>query len=434
MSTRRHNLLLLVALAALSAFPASASAADELAGLKPGVDYVPGELLVHVAGKPTQLVKLPSAVDLGQAAGALEGNPRVDYAVPNYIATAATFPPGPPNDPGKGAGWQAIQWNFLGQPSSPGTPPSSPGGVDALGGWNHLIAVGRPGASGVKIAVLDSGIAYRKQGKRFRASPDFIRSQFAKGRDFVDKDNVPLDLFGHGTHIAGTIGEQVNNGIAVTGLAYGAKMIPVRVLDRNGKGSSAKIANGIRFAAKRGARVINLSFDFAPKLGRKQLPDVYKALKFATKRKALVVASASNRAGQMIPYPAAGPNVIAVGATTSSGCLAGYSNRGPGIDIVAPGGGADDATCPPNPANEPIFQLTFSSSNFRHFGLSGNYIGTSQAAAHVSAIAAMVIARGIIGGRPSAAQMVNRLQSTGTPVTGAFNYLRLVNAGGATAP
>ena len=71
---------------------------------------------------------------------------------------------------------------------------------------------GGPGAEGVTVAVLDTGIAYRDQGSRFRRSPDFAAGQFVKGYDFVDNDRLPLDENGHGTHVAGTIGEKTNNG------------------------------------------------------------------------------------------------------------------------------------------------------------------------------------------------------------------------------
>jgi serine protease len=392
--------------------------------------YVPGQLVVHAAGSGgPALLKLPSGVDLPSAAAALRSNPNVSYAVPNYVGKASFIP----NDPGRGAGWQALQWNFL-TDDGLGTPRY---GVDAPDAWDNLIAAGAPGAAGIKIAVVDSGIAYRDKGRKFRRSPDFAPGQFAPGRDFVDGDKVPLDLYGHGTHVAGTIAEQVDNGIGVTGLAYGATIIPVRVLDKHGNGSAMAVAKGIRFAAKHGARVINLSFDFPVSLGSRQLPEVRHAILFADRRGALVVASAGNHGRSKMPYPAAGPKVVAVGASTRSGCLAGFSSRGPGLDLVAPGGDAQDAACPPTAAGHPhIFQLTLSpaSSPFTRFGLPGGYYGTSQAAPHVSAIAAMIIASGVLGSQPSQAQLLARMQATGTPLPAPFDYVRLVNAAAATAP
>src|SRR4051794_87041 len=98
-------------------------------------------------------------------------------------ATAAAFP----DDPGRGHGWQSVQWNFDG-----------PFGVDAPGAWSNLFKVGKPGGRGVVVAVLDSGVAYRNS-KRYKRSPDLLPKQFVRGYDFVDHDKSPLDELGHGT-------------------------------------------------------------------------------------------------------------------------------------------------------------------------------------------------------------------------------------------
>ncbi len=177
--------------------------------------------------------------------------------VPNDPGTL-NGPPGPP------AGWVSKQWNFLPW-EGPSTPlrPTSPGGINAPGAWQQPRRRRHAGARGVTVAVLDTGIAYRARGSRFRRSPDFTAGQFVKGRDFVDrKSSLPLDRNGHGTHIAGTIAEKTNNGIALTGLAYRAKLMPVRVLDRLGRGRADDIAEGVQFAADHHADVINMSFNF----------------------------------------------------------------------------------------------------------------------------------------------------------------------------
>src|SRR5690349_801693 len=146
-----------------------------------------------------------------------------------------------PNDPGmSGNGWQADQWNFL-----PGT------GVDAPRAWDNLFRAGRPGGKGVKIAVLDSGVAYRNHGK-FKKSPDLKSVRFAKGRNFCPRPGVglnscagenshPDDDYGHGTHVTSTIVETPNNGKGLTGLAYGATIIPVKVLNAAGDGDEDSI-------------------------------------------------------------------------------------------------------------------------------------------------------------------------------------------------
>ena len=108
------------------------------------------------------------------------------------------------------AGWQALQWNFAG-----------PFGVNAPAAWDNVAAAGHPGGSDVVVAVLDTGVAYATRG-RFLRSPDLDPASFVPGKDFVDRDRFPNDLNGHGTHVTSTIAERVDNGVGVTGLAYGA--------------------------------------------------------------------------------------------------------------------------------------------------------------------------------------------------------------------
>ncbi len=142
-----------------------------------------------------------------------------------------------PDDPGKGTtrgGWQEDQWNFTG-----------PYGVDALGAWRHLRAAGRPGGAGVVVAVVDSGVAYRNHAP-FARSPDLQAFRFVRGHDFVDDDPYPDDQSGHGTHVASTIAEATDNHVGLTGLAYGVRIMPIRVLDGHDEGSSTDIARGIR--------------------------------------------------------------------------------------------------------------------------------------------------------------------------------------------
>jgi serine protease len=393
----------------LAAIPATTSAAAETPA-EP--DFVPGELLVRFDGGGEQLVRLPEGVDLATAQQALDDNPAVAYALPNYVAHASAIP----NDPGTAGfsgGWQRTQWNFLPCGSFCGEAPAEyqeRGGLNAPAAWDILSQRGAAGAKGARIAVLDTGVAYMTRKPKFRKSPDFAHKQFLPGFDFVDKDPMPLDEDGHGTHIAGTIAERTGNGFGLTGLASRARILPVRVLDSEGFGTARDIARGIRWAAEHRAQVINMSFEFALGVNScRKIKGICAAIKFAFKRGALVVGAAGNANGEPVAYPAGAPHVIGVGRTTKDACLASESRTGAGLDLLAPGGGfpalstcgADD---PFFTRGVPIFQLTFDRPGFTHFGYPGGYEGTSMAAAHVSGVAAMVIAGRVVGRKPTAVE------------------------------
>ena len=328
-------------------------------------------------------------------------------------------------------GWQKLQWNFL-----PET------GVNAPEAWANLARAGRPGGKGVVVAVLDTGVAYANRG-RFRRSPDFSKSRFVRGWDFVEDDAYPNDDNGHGTHVASTIAEGTGNTIGLTGLAYGVKVMPVKVLDSQGEGDSQQIADGIRFAAKHGAQVINLSFEFPSEITRSQIPNILDAIRYARRRGTLVVGASGNAAAAAVAYPARSSDVLSVGATTQYGCQADYSNEGSDLDLVAPGGGVDaalegDPNCQAARAGMDIFQMTFRTSSPRRFLLPSGYIGTSMAAPHVAATAALVIASGVLGPKPSPAAIERRLELTSTDLGPAgrdphYGWGRL-NAARATDP
>jgi serine protease len=413
---------------ALGTLPAQASAETPSAAA-PAVGapaeaptYVPGEVVVKFDHQNVgRALQLPEGLGVGTATAALRRNPNVDYAVPNYVATASAFLPDDPGTApgvhGPPGGWTRRQWNFLpcGSLCDPQVAPAdaeSRGGIDALGAWRNLRKVGRGGAAGVRIAVLDTGIAYRsyRSGKtRFRRSPDFARKQFAGGHDFIKNDAIALDENGHGTHIAGTIGERTNNGLGLTGLAYKAKLIPVRVLNDLGRGQSDDIARGIRFAADHHADVINMSFNFSC---HAKVKPVRAALRYAHGKGAVLVASVGNRGSERcVSPPATLPKVIGVAGTTEGACLGSYSLTGEDIDLAAPGGGGQLPSCTAR-ASRPIFQVTLRGGNPLSFGVPRSYVGTSMAAAHVSGVAAMVLASGILGPDPAPSEVARRLKAT----------------------
>lgn len=448
-----HTLLtaLATATAILTVSAAPAVAASE--------GIVPGEVLVRFEGREAERsVELPPGVGVGEAVAALEGNPSVAYAAPNHIATVSDSKSFVPNDPGTASadgGWQQLQWNFLPCGSSCGQQPAAPGlesvgGINAPGAWQNLIAAKHPGGAGVTVAVVDTGVAYRNLGKRFKRSPDFKSKQFVAGRDFVEHDDIALDENGHGTHVAGTIGEQTHNKRAVTGLAYGAQIMPVRVLNAKGEGTARNVAKGIRWAAKHGAQVINLSIEFcvvsckpSARVTRcEDVPGVCEAIDAAQASGSIVIGSAGNEGlTTQVAFP--GRHAVAVGATTERGCLAEYSNHGDGLDLVAPGGGADGAVsgsqCIPFASGRTIAQLTLRGAGYDHFGYP-RYEGCSMAAAHASGVAALVWAQLArqLGRDPSPGEVEARLESTardgGILADPALYGAGLLDAGAATEP
>jgi serine protease len=385
----------------------------------------------------SRVVHLRRGETVGHALARLRRRPGIAYAEPDYVAHAAgSFYPNDRGRPDVRRGWERQQWNLL-----PGE------GVNAPEAWFNLLADGRPGGRGVKIAVLDTGVAYRRW-QQFRRSPDFGNTHFVDPHDFVAHNDFPLDRNGHGTFVAGVLAESTNNHIGLAGLAYGASIMPVRVLDASGEGDESTIATGIRYAVAHGAAIINLSLEFPPSqvhTGR-QIPEIVSAVSFARRHGVMVIGAAGNDETRTIAYPARVQGVVSVGATTSDGCLANYSNLGAGLSLVAPGGGSDailphDSACHPARTLPPIYQLTLTDPpHWSQFGYPNFYIGTSMSAPEVAATAALVIASRVLGPHPTPGQILARLEQTATPLpTGARQPNRtygfgLLDAGAATEP
>lgn len=402
--TRGRSLTIVAAalVAAGAGLPAPATAAG---GGEPGRDHVPGEVVVGLTGGGERVVEVPEGGRMAAAIDRLERRAGVAYAHRNWRVRAAYRP----LDRGSSdelEGWRREQWSFL----------ARPGGVRALPAWRRLaeLTPPRPGAAGVTVAVLDTGIAFTDERPGFAISPGFTaQTSFHPGRDLIGA-GPPVDRNGHGTHIAGTIAEQVTlEGAAppdapdyLTGLAHNATLMPVRVLNANGTGTTADVARGIRWAANNGAAVINVSLQASQRVRRcAQVRALCRAVRHATRQGALVVAAAGN-AGNADParilFPAAAPGALAVGASTEGGCLAAYSHYGRRLDLLAPGGGRPRAA-----ARRPgctgdrraIRQVSFECYargcrlDPTRFAIR-EVAGTSMAAAHVSGVAAMARAAG----------------------------------------
>lgn len=227
--------------------------------------------------------------------------------------------------------------------------------------------------NGATVAVIDTGVS---------PVPDLKNTQFVEGYDFVNDRQDAADDNGHGTHVAGTIAQSTNNHYGVAGIAYEAKIMPLKVLSAAGGGEIADIAEAIRFAADHGADVINLSLG-----GGGDSAILKEAIDYAYSKGVVIVAAAGNANTNAASFPARYANVIAVSAIDSSGVKAPYSNFGAGVDIAAPGGSTANGEAG-GILQETIDPETGSSAF-------AAYQGTSMAAPHVAGVAALIKSVGV---------------------------------------
>lgn len=358
-----------------------------------------GEILVKMRGdRYPKLMRGRRGETASELLAQVQSRSDVVYAEPNFIAYAQ----GTPNDQ-----YFSYQWH-LG---------AGPGGVHAEAAWDVT------NGSGVTIAIIDTGVAYENYGGYDRA-PDLAGTSFVRGYDFVNNDTHANDDNGHGTHIAGTIAQTTNNQTGLSGLAHGALIMPIKVLDERGAGTYANIIAGIRYAADNGAEVINLSLG-----GYDHSNALRDAVAYAHGKGVVVVAAAGNDGVGEVMYPGAyNDYVIAVGASRLDETKASYSNYGTALDLVAPGG--DRSVDQNNDGyGDGILQQTFS-SRINNFGYIF-YQGTSMAAPHVSAAAAMVKSAGLAAS-PNAIRRVlednaDDLGSRGRDNTYGYGLLNLAN-------
>ena len=358
-----------------------------------GEEYAAKELIVKFRGddRPFRIVKLAGGKSVREAEREFEARGDVEYAEPNYIAHAFLTP----NDP-----YYSLQWHLNN---------AVYGGIHTEPAWD--LSRG----TGVSVAVIDTGVAYENyrnpvNGKRYYRAPDLASTCFSPGYDYVEKDTHPNDDNSHGTHVAGTVGQSTNNSTGVAGVAFESCLMPVKVLDRNGSGTYANVAAGIRFAADNGAKVINLSLG-----GSAPSQTLLDAVAYAYGKGVTVIAAAGNDGINVISYPAAYDNyVIAVGATRYDETRASYSNYGVSLDLVAPGG---DLTVDQNSDGygDGVLQNTFnpntkSRSDFGYWF----FQGTSMATPHVAGVAALVISKGVIGPDNVRAALENTAEDLGT--------------------
>lgn len=327
-----------------------------------------------------ELVRAASADQVSVLKKRLAADPDVEYVEINQTARALFSP----NDP---LFVSRSQWNLK--------------QVNAPAAWNIA-----PGAgNGVIVAVLDTGVAYEDNGI-YRRVPDLLPETFVPGWDFVNDDNSPNDDHGHGTVVAGVIAQATNNSYGAAGLAYGARIMPVKVLDQYGIGNSYDIARGIRWAADNGAKVINLSLGVD-----KPSRAIKNAVDYARKIKKVIVVAAAGNGGNRreyprykggLMYPARYSSVISVGATRYGKKRANYSQYGRRLDLMAPGGEINRLDKNHDGYPDGIVQQTIRQANWRagtvadpsRYGFSW-FEGTSLASPHVAAAAAIIIGHGV---------------------------------------
>src|SRR3954470_1437201 len=227
--------------------------------------------------------------------------------------------------------------------------------------------------SGATVAVIDTGVL---------ASHEDLAGRLLPGYDFVDNDADPNDGNGHGTHVTGIVAANAGNGIGIEGVAPGAKVMPIRVLDNDGSGTGEDVAKGIDYAVAHNADVINLS------LGGDAIGTILggddaftKAVQNALDKGVVVIAAAGNDTAPFCEQPAVSGAILCVGAVDRRNMRSFYSSSG---DLVAPGGSSLGGS------DEDIIS-TYNDGKYAEIA------GTSQATPHVSGVAALLVSLGLHG-------------------------------------
>jgi len=294
-------------------------------------------LIVKKGGKPINTVSMGGKVRaaiidvpseaVSSFAAEIRASGLSRYVEPNMKCQATLVP----NDPN----W-TIQWG--------------PKRIEADYAWNTTT-----GSHSVLVAVIDTGIDYDH--------PDLAANYVPLGYDWVNNDTDPMDDNGHGTHCAGIIAAEIDNGVGIAGLAQ-VRIMAEKGLNESGYGWEDDLANAIVHAVDQGADILSLSWgDY------EEIPLVQDALKYAYNHGVLIFAAAGNNAKSLKSYPAAYDEAIAVTATDSSDHYASFTNFGDWVELAAPG------------VN--IYSTTWDNSY-------GYMSGTSMACPHAAGVAALI--------------------------------------------
>ncbi len=289
---------------------------------------------------------LPPDEDVLALVAALSSNSAVEYAEPNHlyqISEAASEPADPYFD---------VQWGLHNTGQTGGVAGAD---IELPAAWEIIT-----GSVVITVAVIDSGIDYH------HPDLDDGRVDTVHDQDYVNGDFDAMDDNGHGTHVAGTIAAESNNGQGVAGVMWQATLLPMKVCDETGSCPSDAIAAAIRAAADLGARVINMS------LGGSCSQTIADAVNYAFFDKNVVIVAAAGNDGAGVGYPGALDAVIAVGAMDARGARAYFSSFGDALDVMAPG--VSILSTVPNGGYE-------------------TFTGTSMASPHVAGVAGLLLAQ-----------------------------------------
>lgn len=386
-----------------------------------------GAYQVRQLATGARLIAAPQVLDAAQTAtllAQLKTDPSVEYVQPDHRVHALDFTP---NDP-----HYRVQWHY----SHPQA------GIHAPQAWDSAKG------EGVVVAVLDTGyLDHQDLAANLVPGYDFVSdpaiSNDGDGRDADAHD--PGDWFGsrrssfHGTHVAGTIAAVTDNARNVAGVAWGAKVQPVRVLGTGG-GNTSDVVDAIVWASGGSvagvpdnatpAEVINMSLGGQGPCSAD--PATQAAITTATARGTIVVVAAGNDNSPASSYsPASCRDVITVGATGYTGARAWYSNYGPAVDIAAPGGAEVDA----DSNNNYIWSLGNTGARAPDPSPAGDETigmqGTSMASPHVAAVVAMMQSAAVQAGRSplTTAQVRGVLRATASPFVQAPPGNRSIGAG-----
>lgn len=393
----------------------------------PGEDYVPDQIIVKfkegvlslassqlnqnmgatvVRTSPHagfKVLHLPAGKTVAEMVALYSQQSIVQYAEPNYIRRITWSP----NDPA-----YSYQWHFE--------------QIDLEGAWDQdTTSPNYGGDPCIVVAVIDTGVAYETYGSYVQAS-DLASTNFwtnssetagnatdddsngyvddIHGWDFINSDAHPNDDNWHGTHVTGTIAQSTNNGTGVAGIAFNTTIMPIKVLDADGNGTDAQVADGIYYAADNGAEIINMSLG-----GAGSSDTLQNAVAYASNAGVTIIAAMGNDGNTVINYPA-GYNdyVIAVGATRYDQTRPSYGSYGSHMDIAAPGG---DLTVNQNGDAyvDGVLQQTFATEKDPSTFSYPFFQGTSMATPHVAGVAALILAKNPAW---TPAQVRHTLQST----------------------